>query len=195
MEPGKAAFILFLSEKYCRVSCSMKSVITSTITEDRAVPSVAFALHPVGEAIIKSFVLSVTRYRHHCACHSCQLQWTESQTPPNTLKQPFLEEATHCRIFIMPFSFWAKDLRKESLKHRMTGLFLKGMPSAGKYLLPHTPSKAVYGPAEMRLAPTLSVRVLRLPPHMVRPHVLFAMIRGKHDYSSFDLSKWRIELT
>lgn len=157
MEPGKAAFVLFLSEKYCRVPCSMKSIITSTITEDRAVPGAAFALHSVGEGIIKSFVLSVTRYRHRCAFHSCQPQCVQSDSPkhPETTSR---EGGHPLKNFHPAFLFLSQRPEEGRCPEWL------GSSSAGKYPLQHTPSKAAYGPAEMRLAPTLSVCALHLPP-------------------------------
>lgn len=55
-----------------------------------------FALHTVGETIIKSFVLSVTQNRHHCAPHSCQhLSVFRESDFPKHCEKVLLEEATH----------------------------------------------------------------------------------------------------
>ena len=89
----EAEFVLFFSEKFCRLLCPVNSLVTPTGAGDGAVTGAG--LCTLGETVIISFVVSVTRNRHHRAFRSCQPSvFRESDSPtPNFMKQPVLEEA------------------------------------------------------------------------------------------------------
>ena len=156
-----------------------------------------FALHPGGETIIKSFVLNVTKNRHHCASQSFQhlpvFRVRLSQTLRNSL--------SWMRLLILEYNFHYAS---------STGLIREAGVQNYKTLLERPTKCWVF--TVKQLLPTCFWRLLWAcwfetgfcliyvcPPsssHIsVRHYVPLAMIREKHDSNSLDLGKWGMQLS